>query len=236
MEGLTQTEEPRIIRKIRANWLTRKPDPNAFFVALLSSLLLALGAFFFWSNFLQSQAWMTGIREQVYGHREYWRAWTALLAHGDLGHLLSNEVLFFAFAYLLFGQFGAWAFPGAALFFGGITNLLVLRTMPPAAELLGISGVVYWMGGAWLALYFLLENRDRFSHRAIKAVGVGVVLFIPETIYPNVSYLSHFIGFLLGTGWAYFYYRWNRKKFMGAVLIETSIEEPVPFDYEKGYD
>jgi rhomboid protease GluP len=229
---LQQIEKPRIVYKVRGNWLTRKPDPNAFFVALLSSLIVALGAFFFWSNFQESSAWMTGIRENVFTFHQYWRPWTALLAHADLGHLLSNEVLFFAFAFLLFGQFGTWAFPVAALFFGGITNLIVLLTMPPQAELLGISGVVYWMGGAWLALYFRLETRDKFTVRLLKAMGVGIVLFIPETILPHVSYLSHFVGFMLGVAWGLFYYRKNRRKFLRAVRIEAIVEEPVPFEFE----
>src|SRR5687768_8438872 len=139
MESVTPyepEEKPRIVYKVRGNWLTRRPDPNAFFVALLSALLLSAGAFFFWGNFEGSEAWMTGIRENVFVHHEYWRPWTALFAHADLGHLLSNEVLFFAFAYLLYGHFGFWAFPAAAIFFGGIANLVVLRTMPAQAELL----------------------------------------------------------------------------------------------------
>lgn len=228
----TDEHEPRIIQKVRGNWLTRKPRKNSFFVAALSTMLLAIGAFFFWSDFLHAGSWMTGIRENVFSFYEFWRPWTALLAHGDLGHLLSNSVLFFAFAYLLYGHFGAWAFPGAALFFGGITNLVVLRAMPPSAELLGISGVVYWMGGAWLTLYFYLENRDKLAVRMLKAMGVGIVLFIPETIRPNVSYFSHFVGFVLGISWAAVYYQLHRKQFQRAVVVQTIVEEPVPFDYE----
>lgn len=225
-------EKPKIIYKVTGNWLTRRPDPNAFFVAMLSALLLAVGSFFYWSNFQGSGEWMTGIRESVFVKHEFWRLWTALFAHADLGHLLSNEVLFFAFAFLLYGQFGAWAFPGAAIFFGGITNLAVLRTMPPQAELLGISGVVCWMGGAWLALYFMVETSDKLAVRLLKAIGVAVILFIPETIHPNISYLSHFVGFMLGAGWGLFYYRKNRRRFLRALRIEAVVEEPVPFDYE----
>lgn len=231
-EKIEAEEEPHIIRRVRGNWLTRRPNRNAAFVALLSTLLLSLGSFFFWGDILGASSWMTGIPERVFSGHEYWRLWTGLIAHADLGHLLSNSVLFLAFAYLLYGHFGSWVFPGAALALGGLTNLVVLATMPSGASLLGISGVVYWMGGAWLALYFHLETRDKLAVRMLKAMGVGVVLFIPETILPEVSYLSHFVGFLNGLLFGTLYFRWNRQRFRRAEVVETIIEEPVEFDYK----
>lgn len=228
---LNHHESPHFIYRMSGNWLTRKPDPNAFFAALFATALLALGSFFYWSGWAHSGEWMTGIPEKVFRAHEYWRPWTALFAHADLGHLLSNSVLFFAFAYLLYGHFGLVAFPLAPLVLGGITNLAVLATLPPQAELLGVSGVVYWMGAAWLTLYLCLERRDRWTHRVIKVMGVGAVLFIPDTFRIEVSYLSHFVGFLLGIVWAYFYFRINRARFRQAEVIEVRIEEPVPFDY-----
>jgi rhomboid protease GluP len=194
--------------------------------------LLALASFVFWSDLGHAGEWMTGVPEKVFHGREYWRPWTALLAHADPGHLLSNCVLFFAFAYLLYGHFGPVAFPLAPFLLGGVTNLIVLTTLPAQAELLGVSGVVYWMGGAWLTLYSLLETRDRRSVRFLKAMGVGVVLFIPETIRVEVSYLSHFVGFVLGVAWALVHYRLNRARYRRAEVIEVRLEEPVPFDYE----
>jgi rhomboid protease GluP len=113
----------------------------------------------------------------------------------------------------------------AALFFGGIANLVVLTTLPPEDTLLGASGVVYWMGAVWLTLYFRLETRDKFSRRALKAIGVAVMLFVPETLHANVSYLCHFVGFLLGISWALVYFRLNREQFARAEVVEWEIEE-----------
>ena len=92
--------------------------------------------------------------------------------------------------------------------------------MPPGSELLGVSGVVYWMGAVWLTLYFLLETRDRLSKRFIKTIGIALVLFVPETYHQDVSYLSHFIGFVFGILFALAYFQLHRKEFKDAEVVE----------------
>lgn len=111
-------------------------------------------------------------------------------------------------------------FPVATFLFGGIVNYIVLITMPANSELLGVSGVVYWMGSVWLTLYFLIETREKISRRLIKTIGIAAVLFIPETYHRNVSYLSHFVGFALGMVFALLYFRQNRLRFQRAEFIE----------------
>jgi rhomboid protease GluP len=216
--------EPAVeIKVVRKHWLTRKPDSQSYLVASLSVLTLMIASFVYWADLFNSQSWMTAIPQSVFSH-EYWRLWTALFAHSDLAHLLSNSLLFSAFAYLLFGHFGSLVYPFAAFLFGGLTNLIVLFTLPADAELLGASGMVYWMGAAWLTLYLYLESRDRFSKRALKAIGVAAMLFVPESFQPHVSYLSHFVGFILGVIWAMAYYYWNRKKFVDAEEVVSIVD------------
>jgi rhomboid protease GluP len=218
-----QTEDPLIVRRVRHNWLTRRPDPKSSLVAGFFTLLLIAASFIFWTDFLKGESWMPAIPQDVFNGHEFWRAWTALFVHRDPEHLFSNCLLFFPFAYLLYGQFGPWIFPGAAFFFGGITNLIVLPTLPPDATLIGVSGVVYWMGAVWLTLYFYLDSRDKFVRRAIKALGVGALLFIPEKFQEHVSYMSHFVGFVLGLATAIAYYHWNRQRFLKAEVVEFDI-------------
>jgi rhomboid protease GluP len=227
---LNQNTNSITTRRVRRNWLTKRLNPNSFFVAAFSVLLLVGATFLFWDNNFNSGAWMTAIPQNVFNLHEYWRPWTALFAHADLEHLLSNSILFFAFAAILYGHFGSWVFPIAAFFFGGITNFIVLTTLPIDASLLGASCVVYWMGAVWLTLYLYLESRENYFRRGIKAVGVGIVLFIPETFRPHVSYLSHFVGFLLGVLWALGYYHWNRQRFLEAEFTQLEISEETSFN------
>lgn len=219
-------------RKIVGNWLTRPLDSNSFVMAGLSVSLLMLASLMYWSNLFQAAAWMTAIPQNVFHSHEIWRLWTALFAHADIAHLLSNALLFFIFAVILYGHFGSLMFPIAAFVFGGITNAIVLTTLPPTAQLLGVSGVVYWMGGAWLTLYFFLETRERITRRTLKAIGIGLLLFVPETFHQEVSYLSHLIGFIFGVLWAFGYYYWNRPRFLAAIESVLIEEEDAPTEMD----
>ena len=51
------------------------------------------------------------------------------------------------------------------------------------------------------------------------------MLFVPETFHANISYLSHFVGFLLGILWAIKYYYANKEKFLRAEVVEFVSEE-----------
>lgn len=212
--------EGLLIRKVRSHWLTQKPDARAYIVAAISLMLLLATNLLFWRNDFNLAHLITAIPQNVFEGHEYWRLWSALFAHADVGHLFSNSLLFSVFSYFLFGYFGSFVFPFMALLFGGMINYLVLKSMPPTSELLGVSGVVYWLGAVWLTLYFLLETRERISRRLIKTLGIAVMLFIPETYHQNVSYLSHFIGFVFGIAFAGLYYFWRRKDFKNAEVVE----------------
>lgn len=238
-------EEIPYIRKMTGNWLTKKINPDAYPMALVFLLLLALASFLYWTNEkVAEQILASG--QSVFIQKEYWRLWTTLFAHADVGHLLANSLLFGIFGYFLMAHFGFWAFPFSAIFFGGVTNFLVLLSLNPKTDLLGASGIVFWMGGAWITLHFFIERRGPLWKRIFRALGVAIVLFVPQTIEPQVSYLSHFIGFCSGVFWALIYYFIRRKEFLKkekwktfvdpTYLIATSLahkESPGPLEYWK---
>lgn len=212
---------------VRSHYLTRPPDPDAFYTALFSVLALLVASVVYWADLFHAGTWMTAIPQKVFDDHQYWRLWTALFAHVDLEHLLSNSVLFFAFGYVLNGYFGGWVFPGLPLLFGGLLNFFVLKTMPPTTALLGVSGVVYWVGAAWLTLYVCLDVRTPIARRLIKGIGVALILFIPETFHPSTSYLSHFLGFSFGVVWALGYYLYHRRRFLSFVVTEPPDDEEI---------
>jgi len=85
--------------------------------------------------------------------------------------------------------------------------------MPRETTLIGASGVVFWMGGAWLALYVMIEVRRTLKQRLLRALGVGLLLFFPsEAFDPQVSYLTHAVGFAMGLVSGLLVYFINRKK------------------------
>ena len=117
------------------------------------------------------------------------------------------------------------SFPFFGLLIGGLVNLAVLHTMQPQVGLIGVSGVVNWMGGAWLALAWLIDRRESKGRRILKVVAVTIILFIPDSFKPEVSYLSHFLGYFSGILSGIFYYIIFKKKIKLEEVVEVIYED-----------
>lgn len=217
-----------VLKRMTENWLTRKPHEHALGWTMFLVLLFCGASFVFWTGIGGADEWMPASAEKVFGQHQYWRLWTALFAHGDAGHLLGNLFLFAPFAYFLMGTFSPWLFPFAALLSGGLINALVLKTMPAQTNLIGVSGVVYWMGAVWLFMFLMLERRESVRRRLAKVLFISMVLFIPESYKPETSYLSHFVGYFLGVGVGALYYTANKATFLAAEVYEEIIEDEAP--------
>ncbi len=211
---------------LTGNWLTRAPNPNAKSVILCCLFLIIMSSLIYWDNTFNWAQYMGANAIQVFQHFQYWRLWSTLLIHGDLNHLLSNLFLFVILGYFLAGYFGLLFFPLVAFISGGVINLIVLLNMAPEVNLIGLSGVVYWMGGAWLILYFLVESRKTILQKIIRTIGVFLTVFMPTSVFdPNVSYQAHFIGFLVGLLMGLVFYLLNQKKLHSAETYQLVIDE-----------
>jgi rhomboid protease GluP len=211
---------------IRRTLLSKRPDPLGSFAMAVATVVVTVLSIMSWQNWLGAEAWMPASKNDVFALHEYWRAWTTLFVHGDGKHLLSNLFLFFILGSFLTGYFGIFLVLGAALFMGGLTNLFVLTLMPPTTYLIGLSGVVFWMGGAWLILYFLIDRQRSLLQRFLRAMGVALVIFMPaETFDPSISYKSHFVGFALGVLAGILYFAVYKKSLRAEEVHEIIIEE-----------
>lgn len=128
----------------------------------------------------------------------WWISIVAIFIHADLGHFLSNLILFIPFASLLESHYGRVTFPWIGLLIGYITHLIVLTIHGPGYALIGASGMVYGLGGLWLGLFVLHGNRFQFRQRILRSVGAMLILLFPSQFFPEVSYLAHGVGFLVG--------------------------------------
>lgn len=201
---------------IKETWLTKKIPERALISTLLVLILLLLG-------FTWEMNWMPASRELVFEKNQFWRLWSTLFVHADMAHLLSNLVLFIPFSYFLSGHFGLFFFPFLGFFFGGITNFFVLKTMPPTTFLIGVSGVVHFMGAAWMILAFFIDKNDKRESKIrllLKFMGVTLILFIPDTYKPQVSYISHLIGYSSGIVVGWIFYLIHRQKYHDALVTE----------------
>jgi rhomboid protease GluP len=214
----------------KENWLTRKPKDVAYISSLfLGFTVIALG-YLFLNGIFNTDVWMPASRESVFKNHEYWRLWSTLFAHADVQHLLSNLILLLPLSFLLSGFFGLFVFPIAGIFIGGFINYIVLQVMPFSTQLIGISGLVYWMGAVWLTLYIFIDRRKSLRLRIAVSLFLTVVLFLPETYRPEVSYLSHLVGYVLGVIFGILYYIYRRAEFRRSEVIEN-----IPEDAELSY-
>lgn len=210
---------------ITGTLLSRQPRANSMLVALVGVLAILLISQLCWKDpalYLQWAAIPTRVNEGG----EYYRLFTALGVHADAPHFLSNALLFGLFSYLLFGYFGFWVFPVASLALGALTNYLSLLTYPPETRLVGASGVVYLMAGFWLTAYLLIERSKPVGRRLLHAVGVGLVLLMPNAFDPSVSYRTHLIGFGLGVAGGLIYFILNRESIRAAEEIQINPDRP----------
>lgn len=211
---------------VRKTWLSRRPHFRSSLLAAWSIFILILTAVLYWKNVGGLAELMPASGETIFEKGQFWRLWTALFAHADLGHLASNAVGLFVLGYLLMGYFSLWFYPLTGVLIGGLTNYLTLLNYNPETRLVGISGVVYWMGGSWLILYLLLDQQRTWSQRLLRVGGVALGVFFPSSAFdPSVSYLAHFYGFILGLISGGVYYVLNRKTFLKALIVEQVVED-----------
>lgn len=206
---------------LKETYLSKVQHARAIELTCFLLGLLFLGAFFYLMDIAHGRDWMAASPEKVFQNHEYWRLFSTLLAHGDLGHLLSNTLLFIPFSIFLSRHFGLIFYPVLGILSAALANLLVLLTLPPEATLVGASGLVYWMGAAWITFYWLIEKRDSAALRLGKALMVGGVIFVPDVLRPNVSHMAHYLGASMGFLCALATYRSHRERILAAEKREV---------------
>jgi len=184
----------RVVRTL----ISKRPRENSFPIALIGTLLMFVVSLYAWQDDGSLMAALKGDSDAVFKEGQVYRLFTAILIHAHLKHLISNAIFFLFFSYLLYGYFGFWIYPILCFLMGGAVNYLTLLTYPEGISIIGASGVVYLMAGFWFAGYMYIERSRSVSRRILHVLGVSMLLLIPSAVNPEVSYLSHFIGFLLG--------------------------------------
>ncbi len=206
--------------------LSRKPREYSTEVAILSLLTMLFVSLLCWKRGPELSDQLAAIPQKVLLEGEYWRLWTGMAVHADIRHFAFNAVLFGFFSYLLYGYFGFWVYPVWSLLFGGLTTLLSLLSYPASTRLVGSSGLVYLMAGFWLMMYILVERRFTLNRRLLRAIGVGLIVFLPTSLQEGVSYRTHAIGFGLGAILALAYFQMRKKRIRSAEVFEVELQDP----------
>jgi rhomboid protease GluP len=211
--------------RVRETLLSRKPRKWSLEVAALSLAAMQAASLLAWRAGAALLPSLAATPEGVFGAHQYWRLLTAVAVHADVMHFVSNAPFVAFFAYLLFGTFGFRVFPLLGLAMAALTNYFALLTYPPGVELIGASGLVYWMAGFWLSMYLLVERSVNPGKRVLRAVCLGLLVLAPSTFEADVSYQTHAIGLALGVASALVYFRLHRRSIRSAEVVEEETSD-----------
>jgi membrane associated rhomboid family serine protease len=133
---------------------------------------------------------------------EWWRAFTALTLHADLGHLLANLAFGMLFAYPA-SQFVGVGVAWLAIVLGaGAANVVDMALHPPEHSILGASTAVFTALG--LTSAFTWRRRATGSltwmQRLAPLVAGVALLAFTGTGGERTDVLAHLLGFIAGVG------------------------------------
>jgi rhomboid protease GluP len=138
----------------------------------------------------------------VLGRHEYWRLVTSLFLHYNLTHLCMNVFALYVLGPPLEQTIGSTRFAFTYLIAGigstiGVIGLTLLRVLPPA-QLVGASGCVMGIVGAWAG--YLLRHRHipQARRRLMNILMIVGVQTIFDFVTPQSSMSAHLCGLVTG--------------------------------------
>lgn len=162
--------------------------------------------FFFWLSTESRGLRDAGIMDaQAVFRGEWWRLFTAVWLHGDLGHLAMNLAIGVPLLGLAMGSCGSGTGFLAALLAGAVGNVATLAFSLGQHRSLGASGLVMGALGLLAAQWLALRYRTPAARRlAVGGVVGGIMLFALLGLSPGTDVVAHAGGFvgglLLGAG------------------------------------
>jgi membrane associated rhomboid family serine protease len=140
----------------------------------------------------------------VISRGEFWRLFTALFLHYNLLHLVFNLFALYVLGPSLERTIGAMRFAACYLIAGigstgGVVLLTLLKIVRPA-ELVGASGCVMGIVGAWAG--FLIRHRHvwQAKQRLLNILLIIVIQILFDISTPQVSTSAHLCGLVTGFG------------------------------------
>jgi membrane associated rhomboid family serine protease len=154
---------------------------------------------FFWLNSERMDLRSAGLMDSsAIARGEWWRLFTAIFLHADLGHLAANAGFGLVLLGLTMGVYGT----GVGLLFaylGGVGGNLATWLIDPNHRSLGASGMV--MGCLGLLATQAISTghtNPRALKRALGGIAAGLMLFLLLGSSPGTDLVAHAGGFATG--------------------------------------
>ena len=132
------------------------------------------------------------------GHGQWWRLFTAVFLHADLGHLAANAGFGVVLLGLAMGSFGTGTGLLAA-YLAGVGGNLFAWVLDPAHRNVGASGMVLGCLGLLAAQSFSGERNNPWARKStIAALGGVFMLMLLLGSNPESDLIAHVGGFVAG--------------------------------------
>lgn len=159
--------------------------------------VLLIGLFFWIQTHASIDFQNAGLMDAVaVSHGEWWRLFTAIFLHADLGHFAMNASIGFLLLGLTMGNLGTGFGLLAAYLAGAGGNIATWLMYSEGHRSLGASGMV--MGCVGLLASQAIFFRTRSLKLATSSIAAGVMLFALLGLSPGSDVLAHFGGFVSG--------------------------------------
>ena len=159
-------------------------------------LLLVL---FFWLN-ARADLRSAGMMDSpAVAQGQWWRVFTAIWLHADLGHLATNASIGLVLLGLAMGRYGTGAGLLAVYLTGAGGNLIAWLLSSEPHRSLGASGMVLGSLGLLAVQSFSLwRQTPQAAKYILSGIVGGVMLFVLLGLTPGTDVLAHFGGFATG--------------------------------------
>lgn len=197
-EGALQVLRQYLAENRHWPWQREVWKPGLLFDWVSLAWLVLMGVFY-WLD-AQRDLRAAGLMDPVaVSHGQWWRLFTAVWLHADLGHWGANASLGLILVGLTMGKYGTGVGLLAAYLAGAGGNLarwLIAADLNPS---LGASGMVMGALGLLAVQGFpLLRSLPRPRAAFWSSVAAGVMLFILLGLAPGTDILAHAGGFASG--------------------------------------
>lgn len=210
------------------NYLSKEKIKAGKFFAIGLVLFSGLLSHIYWNSDIGDV--LEASKKNIFQEAEYYRLFTTSFIHGDLKHYLSNSLMLFILSYFVSSFYGKTFTFFLSLLGGALINFTVLKLSPTPITLVGASGIVYLLWGFWLTLYSKLQTQLSPMSRFLRVGAITLILLVPTSYSPQVSYSAHFFGLVFGIISAviyYFFYKSHLKSFENWD-VKINLDELIP--------
>ncbi len=203
--GVAESEHDRALHSIKLyraenrGWKWQQKLPG-------SDLLFHWGSLFWVIGIIWLYSWSSGAREplglmnnKAVAEGEWWRLFTAVTMHGDLGHLAANVTTGVVLLGLAMARYGAGFALFTAYLAGAGGNLAGYIFYDHTHRGLGASGMVMGALGLLAVQPFVFQTRKFIAAQIIfRSFLAGAFMLMLLGTAPGTDILAHFGGFVFG--------------------------------------